>query len=120
MKTTRAEEFDKRARELEKKGLEVEVIGRGDRHLELRRKIALGRVLKRLALTGADPGVLISIIDAPELRRGRVSFGFVFEMPVGKRGARLPKDAIARLKEFLGKALAQSSKLRPTRKASGH
>jgi putative tricarboxylic transport membrane protein len=29
-------------------------------------------------------------------------------------------NAVARLEEFLGKALAQSSKLRPTRKASGH
>jgi hypothetical protein len=97
------------------------VIGRGDRHLELRRKIALGRVLRRLALTGADPRVLISIIEAPELRRGRVSFGFVCEMPVGKRGVRLPKDAVARLEKFLGKALEQSSKLRPTPKASsGH
>jgi hypothetical protein len=121
MKTSRAEEFARRARELEKEGLEITVIGRGDRHLELRRKMALGRFLKRLALTSADRRVLISIIETPELRRGRVSFGFVCEMPLGKRGLRLPKDAVARLEEFLEKALAQSSKMRPTRKASsGH
>jgi hypothetical protein len=114
MKTSRAEEFAKRARELEKQGIEVEVIGRGDRHLELRRKIALGRVLKRLAL--AKSQVLISLIEAPELRRGRVSFGLVCEMPLGKPGVRLPKDAVARIEEFLEKALAQSSKL-PRRRA---
>jgi len=121
MKTSRAEEFEKRARELEKKGLEIEVIGRGDRHLELRRKMALGRVLKRLALTSAGRQVLISIVEAPELKRGRVSFGFVCEMPLGKAGVHLSKDAVTRLEEFLEKALAQSSRIRPTRKASsGH
>ena|SRR2546426_10190747 len=121
MKLSRAEEFDKRARELERKGLEVEVIGRRDRHLDLRRKMALGRVLMRLALTSAGRQVLISIVDAPELKPGRVSFGFVCEMPLGKAGLRLPKDAVTRLEEFLKKALAQSSRTRPARKASsGH
>lgn len=121
MKSPRAEEFAKKARELERKGLEIEVIGRGDRHLELRRNMALGRVLKSLALTGADRRVLISIIETPELRKGRVSFGLLCEMPLGKKGFRLPKDAVTRLEEFLRKALAQSSKMRPPRKASsGH
>ena len=121
MKTSRAEEFARKARELEKEGLEITVIGRGDRHLELRRKMALGRFLKRLVLTSADRRVLISIIETPELRRGRVSFGLICDMPLGKRGLHLPKDAVARLEEFLEKALAQSSKMGPTRKASsGH
>ena len=121
MKTSRAEEFAKRARKLEKKGLEIEVIGRGDRHLELRRKIALGRFLVRLALKSANRQVLISIIETPVLRRGRVSFEIVCEMPLGKRGLRLPKDAATRLEEFLEKALAQSPRIRSTRKASaGH
>jgi hypothetical protein len=121
MKLSRAEEFDKRARELEKKGLEIEVIGRRDRHLDLRRKIALGRVLKRLALTSAGRQVLISIVSAPELKRGRVSFGFVCEMPLGEAGLRLPKDAVTRLEGFLEEALAQSSRSRPARKSSsGH
>lgn len=118
MKISRAEEFARRARELERKGLEVEVIGRADRHLALRRKMALGRALKRLALTGADRRVMISIIEAPELKRGRVSFGFVCEMPLGRRGLRLAKDAMIRLEEFLRKALAQSSRMPRMRKAS--
>jgi len=51
---SRAEEFARKASKLEREGLEIELIGRGNRHLELRRKMALGRVLKRLVLTSAD------------------------------------------------------------------
>jgi hypothetical protein len=118
LKTSRAEEFARKARELEKEGLEIEVIGRRDRHLELRRKMALGKILKRLALTGADRQMLISIIETPELKRGRVSFGILCEIPLGKKGLRLPKDAMTRLEAFLKKALAQSSKIRLPRNAS--
>ena len=41
------ERFAKRLQALEDKGLEVDVIGRGDRLLDLRRKLALGRILKK-------------------------------------------------------------------------
>jgi hypothetical protein len=60
------QKFGKRLQALQDKGLEIEVIGRKDRFLDLRRKFALGRFLKSLVLTHKGLPLMISPIEAPE------------------------------------------------------
>jgi len=110
MKTSRAEEFARRARELEKEGLEIEVIGRKDRFLDLRRKLALGLFLKSLVLTHRGHPLIISLIEAPELKGDHVSLGLALQIPFKPKGTTLSKADKSRLEAFLAAAIAESSR----------
>jgi hypothetical protein len=58
-------QFETGLRTLQHKGFEVEVIGRGDRLLDLQRKPALGRFIKRLLLTNRRKKGVVHALELP-------------------------------------------------------
>ncbi len=111
-------EFGKRLQALQDKGLEVEVIGRKDRLLDLRRKLALGSFLKSLVLTHQGHPLVISLIEAPELKGDHVSFGLALRVPIGRKGPALSRADKNHLESFLSTAISESSrseKIAPSR-----
>ena len=104
------QEFGKRLQTLQGKGLEIEVIGRKDRLLDLQRKLALGRFLKSLVLTHQGQPLVISLIEAPELKGGHVSFGLALQIPIGRKGPALSKADKSHLESFLSTAISESSR----------
>jgi hypothetical protein len=107
-------EFGKRLQALEDKGQEIEVIGRGDRLLDLKRKLALGRFLKRLLLTNHGKQVSISLVQAPQTHGNRMSFALALQIPIGGSGAALSKADRNRLNAFIAKLIDEGSEVSKT------
>ena len=106
--------FERRLQAMEDKGFEVEVIGRKGRFEDLRRKLELGRFLKRLILTHGGRQLVIALVDAPELHGDHVSLYLALKIPVERKGTRLSKADKSRLESFLDGAIQKSSRSLPT------
>jgi hypothetical protein len=104
------ERFEKRLQALEDQGLEVDVIGRGDRLLDLRRKLALGRILKKLILTHGGRQLVIALVDAPELRGDQLSLHLALTIQVGAKPIKLTRADKIRLESFLDGAIERTSR----------
>jgi hypothetical protein len=102
--------FGKRLRALQEQGLEVEVIGRGGRLLDLQRKLALGRFVKRLLLTNRGKQVSISLVQAPQMQGDRMSFALALQIPAEGTGAPLSKADRSRLNAFIAKVIEDGSR----------
>lgn len=85
------------------------MIGRGNRVPELRRRAALGRVLKRLILSHGSRQLVIALMEAPELQGNHVSLHLALRIPVGTEPTRLTRADKHRLESFLDGAIRKTS-----------
>jgi hypothetical protein len=106
--------FEDRLKAFEKKGIEVEVIGRKDRFQERRRIYELTRFLNRLVLRHKNRHLVIGVVDAPELRGKRVSMLVALDIPMNAKGAVLTKAEKNRLESFLDHAILRGKGVRQT------
>jgi hypothetical protein len=119
-----AKEFNRRARILEEKGLEISLIGRKPLPLKVRKERALQRYVQHLIRGDSAHGIGIAVSGVPQIKGSHISLAVTLEIPLSRRKLRLSKQD-RRLFEILlvqaiegkGQFVRATSPSRPSRRA---
>lgn len=115
-----SKEIGKRIARLEKKGLDVPLIGRKPRSLKVQTKRALDRFIERLVLMHEGHQIVIALTGPPQMKGNRLALGLSLQIPMGRKGGPLSKSDKHRIEDFLTNAIEQGrlSRISSTRRAS--
>lgn len=104
-------EIARRIAALEKKGLDVPLIGRKPQPLKVQRKRALDRILDRLVLMHGGHQIVIALAGAPRMRGNRLALRLALQIPLGRKGGPISKAEKHRIEDFLVGAIEQGRRM---------
>lgn len=111
-------EFDKRARALEEKGLEITVIGRKPQPLKVLKERAFQRFVQHLVFGDSGRGIGITVSGVPQVKGRRITLGLALDIPLGQRKLRLSREDKKILERLLIEAIEERARLQRPDSAS--